>query len=77
MAEFLLRQWSRNSYANHIGEHVFFFAAGNNCMRLSVVDGKVMSDQVENLNCAHEEVDTIILLHAKHAASRRRNHQAS
>lgn len=68
LTEFLLQQWSGNIYANRIGRRIIFFAVGDICVRLFVVDGKVMSDQVEELKCTHEEADTRILLHAKHAA---------
>ena len=68
LTEFLLQQWSGQSYADRIGRRSIFFAAGDICTRLFVVEGKVMSDQVEELQCTHEEADTRILLHAKHAA---------
>lgn len=68
LTEFLLQQWSGQSYADRIGRRTIFFAAGDICVRLSVVGSKVTSDQVEELKCTHEEADTRILLHAKHAA---------
>lgn len=68
LTDFLLQQWSGNSYANRIGRRIIFFAAADICVRLFVVDGKVMSEQVEELRCTHEEADTRIFLHAKHAA---------
>lgn len=37
-------------------------------MKISVIDGQVNSQQVEELECTHEEADSRIILHAKHAA---------
>ena len=67
LSEFFLQQWSGNSYANRTGDRAIFFAASDNCVQLSIADGKALSDQVENLNCTHKEADTRVLLHAKHA----------
>ena len=37
-------------------------------MKIFVIDDQVKSQQVEELECTHEEADTRIILHAKHVA---------
>ena len=57
LADFLLQQWSGNSYAHSIGRRIIFFEAGDLCVTLFVFSCKVMSEQVEELRCIHEEAD--------------------
>lgn len=68
LTTFLLQQWCSDSYAERIGNRTIFFAAGEVCVKIFVVNGKVSSEKVSELACTHEETDTRILLHAKHAA---------
>ena len=68
LAGYLLKEWSIDSYASRIGTRKIFFALGSNCYRLLVISGKVLCEEVEELQSSHEEADTKILLHAKHAA---------
>ena len=44
------------------------FAVENECFRLSLNDGKVVWEEIPELNSNHEEADTKLLLHAKHAS---------
>ena len=57
LADFLLQHWSGNSYAHSIGRRIIFFEAGDLCVTLFVFSCKVMSEQVEELRCIHEEAD--------------------
>ena len=46
----------------------FYFAVEDKCIQLSVNDGKVVCNEITELNNNHEEADTKLLLHAKHAS---------
>ena len=41
---------------------------GDKCFRMHAENGTVISETVPDLQCTHEEADTRMLLHAKHAA---------
>ena len=68
LTRFLLQQWSRDNYAERIGNRNVYFAVESKCFCLSVNDGKVVCEEILELNSNHEEADTKLLLHAKHAA---------
>ena len=68
LTRFLLQQWSRDKYADQIGNRNVYFAVENECFRLSLNDGKVVWEEIPELNSNHEEADTKLLLHAKHAS---------
>ena len=68
LSRFLLQEWSRDRYRHLIGNRKVFFTLEMKCFRLSVVEDKVSCDEILELNSNHEEADTKLLLHAKHAA---------
>ena len=68
LTRFLLQQWSRDNYADQIGNCNIYFAVEDKCFHLSVSDGKVVCEEIPKLNSNHEEADTKLLLHAKHAS---------
>lgn len=68
LAQFLLKEWSQNKYKDLIGNRNLFFAVELKCFRLSVTDDKVLCEEISELGSNHEEADTKLLLHAKHAA---------
>ena len=68
LTRFLLQQWSRDSYADRIGNRNIYFAVEDKCFRLSVIIGKVVCEEIPELNSNHEEADTKLLLHTKHAS---------
>ena len=65
---FLLQQWSRDNYVDRIGNRNIYFAVEDKCFQLSANDGKVVCKEITELNSNHEEADTKLLLHAKHAS---------
>ena len=67
LTRFLLQQWSRDNYEDQIGNCNIYFAVEDKCFHLSVDDGNVVCEILE-LNSNHEEADTELLLHAKHAS---------
>ena len=68
LMRFLLQQWSRDNYVNRIGNRNIYFAVEDKCFQLSVNDGKVVCEEITDLNSNREEADTKLLLHAKHAS---------
>ena len=68
LTRFLLQQWSRDNYADRIGNRNIYFAVEDKCFQLSVNDGKVACKEITELNSNHEEADTKLLLHVKHAS---------
>ncbi|XP_068718128.1 uncharacterized protein [Montipora capricornis] len=70
LTRFLLQQWSRDNYANRIGNPNpnIYFALEDKCFQLSGDDGKVVCEAITELNSNHEEADTRLLLRAKHAS---------
>lgn len=68
LTAFLLQQWCSNSYAGRIGNRVIYFASGDGCIKILVINGRVVCEEIDELRCSHEEADTRMLLHAKHAA---------
>ena len=65
---FLLDQWSQDNYVDRIGNLNIYFAIEHKCFCLSVCDGKVVCGEILELNSNHEEADTKVLLHPKHAS---------
>ena len=68
LTRFLLQQWSRDNYADWIGNRNIYFVVEDKCFQLSVNDGKVVCKEITELNSNHEEAGTKLLLHAKHAS---------
>ena len=55
-------------YAPHFYGRSLYVIYGNACSLLTSADGRVVNVKlVEGLRCNHEEADTHLILHAKHA----------
>ena len=68
LVQFILKEWSGQKYKSLICNRHLFFAVELKCFRLFVVDDKVLCEEIPTLSSNHEEADTKLLLHAKHAA---------
>ena len=64
---FLANEWCRNEYATVLNTSELYFGLDEVCYRYKVVDGQVIRQNILDLNCQHEEADTRIVLHIKHA----------
>ena len=69
LAVFLCKEWQKPKYAVPLFNRHFFATAGNMCWCLTSNDGKsVTASEVDDLcGYSHEEADTRLLLHARHA----------
>ena len=66
----LLQLWQDPGYAQALKNKSFYVAVACESFRLSSDDGVSVTCQcVEDLFCTHEEADTQVLLHAKHATN--------
>ena len=68
LSRFLLKEWSQDRYRHLIGNRHLFFALDMKCFRPSVVDDNVLCEEISALSSNHQEADTKLLIHAKHAA---------
>ena len=69
LQKFLSEQWSKQEYAERIGNHVMYVTHGNNCTKLVVIDGRMTATEETELYTDQEEADTRMFLHASHASS--------
>ena len=68
LAEFLYVVW-RDADLTAMGKDLsLYIAHGDLCHCMTVMDGLQTVSVVEDLTCDHEECDTRVFLHAKHAA---------
>lgn len=69
LTDFLFETW-RTVPLQAAGKDIAIFVAHRNvCHQLTLKDGIMSVKEVESLTCDHEEADTRLLLHAKHAWS--------
>ena len=68
MISFLFTAW-KSCCAGDVGSTKLFVCHENLCHLIHVVKGVVVVEEVPDLFCDHEEADTRLLLHAKHASS--------
>jgi hypothetical protein len=68
MFRFFLEDWSSDAYKSRIRGRQIYISLGQVCHRISVYDDQVENNKVQELCSNHEEADTKLLLHAKHAA---------
>ena len=67
LVEFLFQEWSKSSPA--VLENVQLFVAhSESCHLIRAEDGGTRVTEVKDLHCDHEEADSRMILHAKHAA---------
>ncbi len=69
LVEFLFTEWQRGKYADKLGNRMLVMTHGGYCHKLTSQNGRVIAEELTDLQCDHEEADTRILLHAKHASS--------
>ena len=62
--KFLAESWKDEKKRQTLGDKVLLVTSGDKCFRLTKNDWQIVHDLTSN----HEEADTRILLHAKHAA---------
>ena len=58
LTRFLLQQWSRDNSADQIANHNIYFSVEDKCFQLFVNDGKVVCEEITELNRNHKEADT-------------------
>jgi hypothetical protein len=68
LATVLFAQW-RDCDAHLLDGIELYVSHEAECHRLAVVDGRVMVTAILELSCDHEEADTRMVLHAKHAST--------
>jgi hypothetical protein len=64
LTKFLAENWQNPGKRLKLGNKVMFITCGNQCLKLT----KSMCQTIGELGSDHEEADTRVLLHAKHAA---------
>ena len=67
LLRFLAEEWSKNEYAAVLGTCELYFCLDEVCFMYKSVNGEMTRQGIQELNCQHEEVDTRIVLHVKHA----------
>ena len=69
LVKFFAEEWGKNAYPGRLQHRSLYVTVGRKCVLLHSCDGEVVtSEEVPDLACTHEEVDTSLLLHAAHAA---------
>ena len=63
MAHFLVPQRKTSEYTSRLGNEVLYVTEGSKCWKLTTGS----TDNVPELESSHEEADTRMILHAKHA----------
>lgn len=64
LTQFLAESWKEKKRRHKLSGKTMFVTCGSQCIRLTCDGWQV----IEDLECTHEEADTRLLLHAKHAA---------
>ncbi|KAI3381643.1 hypothetical protein SNEBB_009797, partial [Seison nebaliae] len=64
LIDFILEQWKQPQRREQLAQRTVFFTSGEKCFKLS----SNSVSEVAELASTHEEADTRILLHAKHAS---------
>lgn len=69
LMHFLAEEWASDRHAEKIGDRSLYVTHGCDCTLISVIEGRVVSTFVPELQSNQEEADTRMLLHASHASS--------
>ncbi|MCG7875152.1 MAG: hypothetical protein N0C90_02335 [Candidatus Thiodiazotropha endolucinida] len=69
LLRFLAEEWSSDEYTSVLKTCELYFGLDDKCYLYKVVDGKMTRTEIGELNCQHEEADTRIVWHIKHACS--------
>lgn len=64
---FLIREWARDVYFDLFEGRVLYVNYDYLCWKFIGVEGKVEKTMIRDLSNTHEEADTLVALHAKHA----------
>ena len=68
LLSFLSEQWRRIKPKDFPNDIKFLISESFNCFSVTKIESQISIENVESLSCDHEEADTRLLLHAKHAA---------
>ena len=70
LLQFLQTEWSQDKYATKLQHKHLYVTSEESCLHISSTTNmdKLQSEEVPQLTCQHEEADTRLFLHAKHAA---------
>ena len=60
---YLAKEWSKDSYSELIKDHQIYFALDNVCYVFTASDGKVIKQDIQDLESYHEEADTRMVYH--------------
>ena len=63
LIEFLVKVWSDDSFSKILRDKVLFSNNDDTCWRYESVNGCVLTEEVNDLSCGHEEADTRIFYH--------------
>lgn len=69
LMHFLSHEWATARFSEKIHHRSLFVTHGCNCTRITVVEGRIISTLMQDLESNQEEADTRMLLHALHASS--------
>ena len=66
---FIKNEWSKDIYANLLGNQIIYVTTESKCYKLHLVEIRktVICNEVMDLHRDHEEADKHMFLHAKHA----------
>ena len=67
--KFLAEQWSNECYKSVLFGHKLYLGIEDTCYLFQVENEKVLKSTVPELACKHEEADTRIIWHMKHACT--------
>ena len=65
IVNFIVSEWKKPQFTSRLGNKVMFLTQGSKCWKLTAT----CTSAVPELKCNHEEADTRMVLHAKHANS--------
>ena len=68
LVRLVLKTWAEDEYILHIGHRTAYITAGVECFQLRSADGYIQCVPQVDLAFSHEEADTRLLFHAKHAS---------
>ena len=66
LIEFLLEEWSKDTYAETIAHRELYVAVDDDCYKLTSENGTVIKELQQDLVTRQEEADTRMFLHAAH-----------
>lgn len=69
LLRFLKEEWSSQAYASTLDGHDLYFASEQDCILYTVVDGRLTTEKIHELECEHEEADTRMIFHANYCAN--------